>query len=161
MADGTPRNPIVAEEAADRLYIIDARNGVERRILLDWIHSTFNDLGGDAQPQWASLDIEDGDHALPVDMLQARLGGQASRQVVPLRVAWRIPGFDRDRALKFRHLIFGDPRHPGPLRSRLILLRDRRRAQILVGEAASLDTLRTRYCAQTLSLIHISEPTRH
>ncbi len=145
MADGTPRNPIVAEEAADRLYIIDARNGVERRILLDWIHST----SGDDEPVWASLDIEDGDHALPVEVLQARLGGAPSRLVVPLRVAWRIPNFDRDRALKFRHLIFGDPRHPGPLRSRLILLRDRRRAQILVGEAATLDMLRTRFCAQT------------
>ncbi|MBJ7500929.1 MAG: glycerol-3-phosphate 1-O-acyltransferase [Sphingopyxis sp.] len=145
MADGTPRTPIVAEQAADRLYIIDARNGVERRILLDWIHST----SGDDEPVWASLDIEDGDHALPIDVLQTRLGGAPSRQVVPLRVAWRIPGFDKDRALKFRHLIFGDPRHPGPLRARLILLRDRRRAQILVGAAATLDTLRDRFCAQT------------
>lgn len=145
MADGTPRTGIVAEQAADRLYIIDARHGVERRLLLDWIHST----SGDDAPQWASLDIEDGDHALPVDVLQARLDGAPSRQVVPLRVAWRIPGFDRDRALKFRHLIFGDPRHPGSLRARLILLRDRRRAQILVGEAATLDTLRDRFCAQT------------
>lgn len=145
MADGTPRTGIVTEQAADRLYIIDARNGVERRILLDWMHST----SGDDEPAWASLDIEDGDHALPVDVLQARLGGAPSRLVVPLRVAWRIPGFDKDRALKFRHLIFGDPRHPGPLRSRLILLRDRRRAQILVGEAATLDALRDRFCAQT------------
>ncbi|WP_318780150.1 glycerol-3-phosphate 1-O-acyltransferase [Sphingopyxis sp. OAS728] len=135
----------MTEQAADRLYIIDARNGVERRILLDWMHST----SGDDEPAWASLDIEDGDHALPVDVLQARLGGAPSRLVVPLRVAWRIPGFDKDRALKFRHLIFGDPRHPGPLRSRLILLRDRRRAQILVGEAATLDALRDRFCAQT------------
>ncbi|MBA3939781.1 MAG: glycerol-3-phosphate acyltransferase [Sphingopyxis sp.] len=149
MADGTPRTPILVEQAADRLYIIDARNGVERGILLDWIHATFDDPGGDREPQWASLDIEDGDHALPVDVLQARLGGAASRQVVPLRVAWRIPNFDRDRALKFRHLIFGDPRHPGPLRARLILMRDRRRAQILVGEAATLDNLRDRFCAQT------------
>ncbi|PZQ21678.1 MAG: glycerol-3-phosphate 1-O-acyltransferase [Sphingopyxis macrogoltabida] len=145
MADGTPRTPIVAEQAVDRLYIIDARHGVERRILLDWIHST----SGDGEPAWASLDIEDGDHALPVDVLSARLDGSPSRQVVPLRVAWRIPGFDRDRALKFRHLIFGDPRHPGALRARLILLRDRRRAQILVGEGATLDTLRLRFRAQT------------
>ena len=35
MADGTPRTPIIAEDAADRLYIIDARNGVERQLLLD------------------------------------------------------------------------------------------------------------------------------
>lgn len=149
MADGAPRTSIAAEQAADRLYIIDARNGVERRILLDWIHATSNDSGGADDPQWASIDIEDGDHALPVDVLQARLGVAPSRLVVPLRVAWRIPGFDRDRALKLRHLIFGDPRHPGSLRARLILLRDRRRAQILVGEAATLDALRDRFCAQT------------
>lgn len=145
MADGTPRSGIVAEQAADRLYIIDARHSVERRILLDWIHAT----SGDDDPSWASLDIEDGDHALPVDVLQARLGGTSSRLVVPLRIAWRIPGFDKDRALKFRHLIFGDPRHPGRLRGQLILWRDRRRAQILVGEAATLDMLRDRFCAQT------------
>ena len=145
MADGSPRTPIVTDAAADRLYIIDARNGVERRILLDWIHST----SGDEEPAWASLDIEDGDHALPVEALQARLGATPSRLVVPLRVAWRIPGFEKGRALKFRHLIFGDPRHPGSLRARLILLRDRRRAQILVGQAATLDALRIRFCAQT------------
>ncbi|MFZ5727499.1 MAG: glycerol-3-phosphate 1-O-acyltransferase [Pseudomonadota bacterium] len=135
----------MTDAAADRLYIIDARNGVERRILLDWIHST----SGDEEPAWASLDIEDGDHALPVEALQARLGATPSRLVVPLRVAWRIPGFEKGRALKFRHLIFGDPRHPGSLRARLILLRDRRRAQILVGQAATLDALRIRFCAQT------------
>ncbi|MEQ8311750.1 MAG: glycerol-3-phosphate 1-O-acyltransferase [Sphingopyxis sp.] len=145
MADGTPRTTLVAEDAADRLYIIDARNGVERRILLDWIHAT----SGDGKPAWASLDIEDGDHALHVEALQARLGATPSRLVVPLRVAWRIPGFERGRALKFRHLLFGDPRHPGSLRARAILLRDRRRAQILMGEAATLDTLRTRFCTQT------------
>jgi len=145
VADGSPRTPIVTDAAADRLYIIDARNGVERRILLDWIHST----SGDEEPAWASLDIEDGDHALPVEALQARLGATPSRLVVPLRVAWRIPGFEKGRALKFRHLIFGDPRHPGSLRARLILLRDRRRAQILVGQAATLDALRIRFCAQT------------
>ena len=149
MPDGSPRTPIVTEQAADRLYIIDARNGVERRILLDWIHATSDGAGSDDEPGWASLDIEDGDHALPVDALQARLGATPSRLVVPLRVAWRIPGFDKGRALKFRHLIFGDPRHPGSLRARLILLRDRRRAQILVGEAATLDALRSRFCAQT------------
>ena len=36
MADGTARTPIITEDAADRLYIIDARNGVERQLLLDW-----------------------------------------------------------------------------------------------------------------------------
>ncbi|HMO77509.1 MAG TPA: glycerol-3-phosphate 1-O-acyltransferase, partial [Sphingopyxis sp.] len=146
MADGTPRTSVAVETAAaERLYIIDARHRVERRILLDWIHAT----SGDAEPQWASLSIADGDHALDLDTLKARLAGDGAREVVPLRVAWRIPGFERDRALKFRHLIFGDPRQPGALRAQLILWRDRRRAQILVGEAATQAALKDRFLAQT------------
>ena len=150
MADGTPRAPVAFQAAAaDRLYIIDARNRVERRVLLDWVHATAGDLGGDQAPQWVSLSIADGDHALDLDTLAARLADAAGQQVVPLRVAWRIPHFERERALQFRHLIFGDPRQPGPLRARLILWRDRRRAQILVGEAATEDALRARFLAQT------------
>ena len=146
MADGTPRLPLAAEtETADRLYIIDARNRIERRVLLDWIHAT----SGDQEPEWVSLAIADGDHALDLDQLTARLAGASERPVVPLRVAWRIPNFERDRALKLRHLIFGDPRQPGSLRARLILLRDRRRAQILVGEAATQAALKARFLAQT------------
>ncbi len=146
MADGTPRAPIATEaETADRLYIIDARNGVERRVLLDWIHAT----SGDQLPDWVSLAIADGDHALDLDTLKVRLAGASERPIVPLRVAWRIPNFERDRALKFRHLIFGDPRQPGSLRAQLILWRDRRRAQILVGEAATQAMLRNRFLAQT------------
>ncbi|MBU7590071.1 MAG: glycerol-3-phosphate 1-O-acyltransferase [Sphingopyxis terrae] len=149
MADGTPRSAFVAEQLADRLYIIDARNRIERQILLDWIHATSVDPGGEGAPMWVSLAIADDDHALDLDALKARLAGDPARTVVPLRVAWRIPGFERDRALKFRHLIFGDPRRPGPLRARFILWRDRRRAQILVGEAATQTELKARYLAQT------------
>ncbi len=149
MADGTPRSEFVAEQLADRLYIIDAHNRIERQILLDWIHATSVDPGGEGAPIWVSLAIADDDHALDLDALNARLAGDPARTVVPLRVAWRIPGFERDRALKFRHLIFGDPRRPGPLRARFILWRDRRRAQILVGEAATQTELKARYLAQT------------
>lgn len=145
MAEGAPRTAITARQDATSLYIIDARNGVERRLLLDWIHAT----AGDDEPQWVSLSIADGDHALDTDQLKARLAGDDARAVVPLRVAWRIPGFETDRALKFHHLIFGDPRQPGPLRARLILWRDRRRAQILVGEAATQGALHARFLAQT------------
>ncbi|MGN6289227.1 MAG: glycerol-3-phosphate 1-O-acyltransferase [Sphingopyxis terrae] len=144
-----PRSEFVAEQLADRLYIIDARNRIERQILLDWIHATSVDPGGEGAPMWVSLAIADDDHALDLDALKARLAGDPARTVVPLRVAWRIPGFERDRALKFRHLIFGDPRRPGPLRARFILWRDRRRAQILVGEAATQTELKARYLAQT------------
>src|SRR3546814_19919443 len=54
-------------------------------------------------------------HALALAALKARIAEASDRQVMPLRVAGRIPGFERERGLKFRHLIFGDPRRPGAL----------------------------------------------
>src|SRR3546814_12335383 len=104
MADGTPRTGIVAEQAADRLYIIDARNRVERRILLDWIHATAGDVGGEQAPQWTSLAIADGDHALDLAALTARLADPSARKVMTLRLPWRSPGLRPARGVNFRPL---------------------------------------------------------
>jgi glycerol-3-phosphate O-acyltransferase len=135
----------VAEQAADRLYIIDARHRVERRILLDWIIRRRETKSRSGRASISRTAI------MRCRLMCCRRGSAGRRRGRSCRCASRgaFPAFDRDRALKFRHLIFGDPRHPGSLRARLILLRDRRRAQILVGEAATLDALRDRFCAQT------------
>jgi glycerol-3-phosphate O-acyltransferase len=62
----------VADKTANPLYIIDARNRVERRVLLDWVHAT----AGDREPQWVSLTIADGDHVLDLGGLKARLASE-------------------------------------------------------------------------------------
>lgn len=135
--------------AANWLYILDTRNRVERRVLLDWINLPSRARENATNPHMVSLPIADSDHDLPLAALKARLDGPPTQMVVPLRIAWRIPHFERSMTLKFRHLIFGDPRHPGSLRARLILMRDPRRAEVLVGEAATLKQLRARFAAQT------------
>jgi len=61
--------------------------------------------------------------------------------VVPVRIAWRIPNFEKSRAVKMRHVIFGDPRNPGSFRARSILLRDKRRAHCLTGQPATIGEL--------------------
>lgn len=126
-----------------KLFIIDARNGVERRHLLDWLHGTWGEISpGD----FISLHLSDDNKALELGELAARLGDAADDcLIVPVRVAWRINHFDKDKPLGFRELVFGDPRMPGSLRARLILLRDRRRAQCLLGEPALAGDLRTRF----------------
>ena len=133
-------------DAASRLFILDARHGADRKILTDWVHATWGDAarGGDAV-RWVSLPIADGDDALPLEALASALEGDTGRLVVPLRVAWRIPDFETKRSLGLRQFFFGDPRNPGPLRARLILWRDRRRAQILMGEAATVADLAARF----------------
>src|SRR5512140_1068277 len=101
-----------------RLYLLDARHAVERRFLLAALRAA-GDLAGD-------------------DTLQ----------VVPLRVAWRIPHFARDRKLRIGDFLWGDPRQPGRLRSRIILRRDPARAQCLRGAPAALGELRRRFSTQ-------------
>lgn len=135
--------------AANWLYILDIRNRVERRVLLDWVNAPSSQIDSAVPPQFVSLPIADGDSDLPLEALEARLDGPPAQIVVPLRIAWRIPDFERSRTLRFRHLIFGDPRNPGSLRARLILMRDPRRAEVLIGEAATLGQLHARFAAQT------------
>ena len=125
-----------------KLFIIDARNRVERRHLLDWLHGTW---GAISDSEWVTLDLSDETAPLKLEKLADRLDQAEDCLVIPVRVAWRIPHFDRDRMLRLHDLIFGDPRMPGSLRAWSILLRDRRRAQCLLGEPASVATLRARF----------------
>ena len=125
-----------------KLFIIDARNRVEHRHLLDWLHGTW---GAITDNEWIALDLSDETAPLKLDRLAARLDASDDCLVIPVRIAWRIPRFDQERTLRLRDLVFGDPRMPGSLRAWLILLRDRRRAQCLLGEPASVANLRTRF----------------
>jgi glycerol-3-phosphate O-acyltransferase len=126
-----------------KLFIIDARNRVERRHLLDWLHGAWGDV---AREDYLVLPLSDQDEGLDLSQLSKLLdSADDDCLVVPVRVAWRISRFDKDRPLRLRDLLFGDPRMPGPLRARLILLRDRRRAQCLLGEPATVAALRARF----------------
>ncbi len=125
-----------------KLFIIDARNRIEQRHLLDWLHGTW---GAITDSEWITLDLSDETAPLRLEMLAAGLDRADDCLVIPVRVAWRIPRFDQDRKLRLRDLVFGDPRMPGSLRAWSILLRDRRRAQCLLGEPASVATLRARF----------------
>lgn len=113
------------------------------------MHATWGEAAAgraDEGPiRWVSLPIADRDDRLPLAPLASALDGDADRLVVPLRVAWRIPAFETGRPLGLRQLLFGDPRNPGSLRARMILWRDRRRAQILMGEAATIADLQGRF----------------
>ena len=128
-----------------KLFLIDARNGVERRHLLDWLHGTW---GAVREPDYVTLSLSDDSQPLGLDPLAQRLANDAVCLIIPVRIAWHIPKFDKDRALRPRDLLFGDPRMPGRLRAKLILLRDRRRAQCLIGEPATVAELQLRYDEQ-------------
>ena len=128
-----------------KLFVIDARNRVERLYLLKWLQSSVAQGGADGELNWVSLPISDERANMRLGRLAGKLKDSADTLVVPVRIAWRIPGFDKNRAVKMRHVIFGDPRNPGSFRARSILLRDKRRAQCLTGQPATIGELEQQF----------------
>lgn len=128
-----------------KLFVIDARNRVERRYLLDWLNSSLAEGMAGQEINWVSLPISDERALLRLKELGQKLNVKPDTLVIPVRIAWRIPDFEKSRALKKRHALFGDPRTPGSLRARLILLRNKRRAHCLTGQPATIGDLRGRF----------------
>ena len=124
-----------------KLFVIDARNRVERRHLLDWLHTSMAEGGPGGKLNWVSLPISDERAKMRLGGLAEKLKENPDTMVVPVRIAWRIPNFEKSRAVKMRHVIFGDPRNPGSFRARSILLRDKRRAHCLTGQPATISEL--------------------
>ncbi len=139
------RGPLLHD--GPKLFVIDARNRVERQYLLDWLHSSFQEGGPGKRLNLVTLSLAKELHDLDLSDLSSRLDCDPNTLIVPLRIAWRVPNFQVDRAMKLRHLVFGNPRQPGSLRARIILLRDRRRAHCLMGEPATIAALQSRFAA--------------
>ncbi|GAB5488335.1 MAG: glycerol-3-phosphate 1-O-acyltransferase [Parasphingorhabdus sp.] len=135
--------PLLAQ--GPKLFIIDARNRVERKYLLDWLHTSLAEGGPGADFNWISLPLSDERANLRLGALSEKLKDDKNTLVVPVRIAWRVPNFEKSRAIKKRHILLGDPRNPGSLRARSILIRDKRRAHCLTGQPATIGDLRDRY----------------
>ncbi|ATW05057.1 glycerol-3-phosphate 1-O-acyltransferase [Sphingorhabdus sp. YGSMI21] len=135
--------PLLAQ--GPKLFVIDARNGVERRYLLNWIRTSIPDVGPDEALNWVSLPISDERAKMRLGRLEEKLKESPDTLVVPVRIAWRIPNFEKSRAVKMRHVILGDPRNPGAFRARSILLRNKRRAQCLIGQPATIGELKQNF----------------
>lgn len=135
--------PLVTQ--GPKLFVIDARNRVERRYLLDWLHTSLAEGGPGREINWVSLPISDERARLRLKELTSKLDTEPDTMVIPVRIAWRIPNFEKSRALKKRHALFGDPRTPGSFRARTILLRNKRRAHCLTGQPATIGDLKKRF----------------
>jgi glycerol-3-phosphate O-acyltransferase len=141
-----PGSARVAAHAGPVLFILDAPGALQQRLLDDCVDMALMDRPAGSTDR-VSLRITGQGEPTRLDDLQARLDAPDDTLLVPLRIAWSVPGQGGDdiQPLALRHLAFGDPRHPGPLRARWILRRDPQRAQCIQGEPATLGELRQRF----------------
>jgi len=140
-------NPL-AGHSGPVLFIADAANRLERTLL----DRCLDDASAVASGPCQRVFIDTGrDSRRPrLHELVERLRAPDDTLLVPVRVAWSVPGVERDsrQPVALRHLLFGDPRRPGILRGRHILKKDPHRAQCIAGAAATLAELRGRFEAQ-------------
>ena len=141
---------------AGRLYVLDARNGVERRQMLAWVREVDRSASRSGDPNCVVVHFA-AERAQRLDALAVRLDDVDTTEVVPVRLAWRMPHAERAHGPRLRDLVLGDPRVPGRLRATFILLRDRSRAHCLVGAAATIGDLRRRFASQVAEAEH-SDP---
>jgi glycerol-3-phosphate O-acyltransferase len=132
------------------LFIADARNGLERRLLEDCLDQLNLDSPAGLPVERVFLSISNQTPSQGIAELAQKLDAPGETLLVPVRVAWLMPqSADQiNRPLALRHLIFGDPRQPGSIRGRWILFRDPGRAECIDGEPATITGLRTRFAEQ-------------
>lgn len=127
------------------LILVDARNRIEERCLKTWIALGARNRSPQQRLDTVTLPISDESQPMNLADLRERLAADAATTVVPVRVFWRIPGFEQTRGLRLRQLAFGDPRAPGTLRAWWMLLRDPQRAVCFAGEAATIGAMREKF----------------
>jgi len=132
------------------LFIADARNGLEKRLLRKCLSQLEPIVSSAATRNSIFLPISKNEHSPELGGLIALLEAQSETLLVPIRVAWLMPGGDggTNKPLALRHLLFGDPRHPGNLLGRWILFRDPSRAECIAGEPGTINDLKNRFAAQ-------------
>jgi len=132
------------------LFIADFRNRLEKKLLgkslAQWSAAFPDTASADVVFLPISRNEQSPDPAGFISSLEV----PPETLLVPVRVAWLMPQKNEGvvKPLALRHLLFGDPRHPGSLLGRWILFRDPGRAGCITGEPATMADLKSRFMVQ-------------
>ena len=137
-AGAGPGSPWPQQQPSNIVFLLDARDEYEARLLRDWAERT-RPVSDSAKPRFIALPNhgDAGDFAGIED-----LGGDSWMQ--PLRVVWLPPEYG-DRSGLLRDLLFARTEHPGFLHRKLIERRSPERIRFIAGQGATLNEIETRY----------------
>jgi glycerol-3-phosphate O-acyltransferase len=140
-------DPGLAELLADRartVLLTQAATATEARLISERIAAS----GGAGRPP-VSLGAP-GDPPPAALLDQALLDEADDLRLVPVRVAWLPAEHDGGRAARLNDMLPGhDPYHPGERQQQRILARQPGRAAVLVGEPATVGSLRQQWAQAT------------
>ncbi|MBT8048361.1 MAG: glycerol-3-phosphate 1-O-acyltransferase [Xanthomonadales bacterium] len=132
------------------LFILDVRNRLEKNLLEECLDQFIVDTPDNSAIDRILLPISKDERSPPLDELIRKLDAPGATLLVPVRVAWLMPETESTtkKPLALRHLVLGDPRHPGSWRGRWIRFRDPSRTECIMAQPATIDELKSRYLAQ-------------
>ncbi|MDJ0788235.1 MAG: glycerol-3-phosphate 1-O-acyltransferase [Myxococcota bacterium] len=126
--------------------LLDWTNGLERRLLEDWV-ARHRPEGADVEI--LSVASSRRRRRRPLGPLEATLAAGGDPLLQPLRVIWLAPEREGRRKVTLRDLLkLGDPRDPDWLRARWLRFRRPESVRIIAGEPAPESDLRRRWQAQ-------------
>jgi len=136
--------PWPADDTESVLFVIDAAHRIEQQHLESWLEREREKRGFLGKVEQAVVPIADSPEGIHAKNLCPAVGLPDDTLVVPVRVVW-LKGLDvKSTTPRFRDLLLGNPRRPGPLRSRRILRKHPMRAKCVSGAPATIAELRLR-----------------
>ncbi|NHN38399.1 glycerol-3-phosphate 1-O-acyltransferase [Pseudomaricurvus alcaniphilus] len=138
------------------VFILDARNRVERELLSGWVNHYQPQMRPPAPMVY--LKLSNSRRAIDASALLDVLNLPGETRLVPLRVAWRPAAEALESGPRLRDLLMGDPRRPRPRKARRLLATEPDRVHLLVGRSATLAELRARFLAQHIQPQNAAEP---
>ncbi len=127
------------------LFLLDARNQLEEKMLRNWVQRSNTDSA--SAPQMVCLALRD--KALPnTQALKNTLNTADDTRVAPLRVAWLPSEEFLNSGPRLRDLLLGDPRRPNAKQGQRILDEHPKRVRCIAAEPASIGELKQRFHRQ-------------
>ncbi len=126
------------------VFLLDAAHQVEQQHLDAWLDRGRARLEHPVEAERVVVPIADSPETIPVDKLKAVINRAPGTLIIPVRIVW-LKGLDvKSTTPRFRDLMFGNPRHPGPIMARRLLKKHPMRARCISGKPATLQDLAER-----------------
>ncbi|MFK8041919.1 glycerol-3-phosphate 1-O-acyltransferase [Congregibacter sp.] len=126
------------------IAVLDVAHGVEQSELEQFLRNSISEHAVTAEVHECVLPmVRDRENPVTTN-LRPLLELPGDTMVLPLRVVWRTSLQEKNTRPRPRDLLFGNPRHPGPLRARRILRQHPERVVCIAGEPATINQLKDR-----------------
>ena len=144
--DHTPSSWPVSGTDGQVIFLLDAANGLERKLLRKWIEQVRPAEFRREQIEILEIPCARRRHGRVDPRLESLLAAGSDPTLSPLRIAWFPAERDGRRSARLSDLLtLGDPRDPGALRAQWLRYRHPDRCRVVVGEPALASELRERW----------------